>query len=84
MLLRLGRIVYLCIFALLVLVWTGVHDGGTRTAVNKGWDMTAHAFGQGSSFAVDDVVVPDSEKEQTNVETGVETLQKQDSKPIEV
>jgi hypothetical protein len=84
MLLRLGRIVYLCIFALLVLVWTGAHDGGTRNAVNKGWNMTAHTFGQGSSFAVDDVVVPDSEKEQTNVETGVETLQKQDSKPIEV
>jgi hypothetical protein len=47
--------------------------------------MTAHAFGQGSSFAFDDVVAPDSEKEHTNaVETGVETLQKQDSKPIEV
>jgi hypothetical protein len=84
MLLRLGRIVYLCIFALLVLVWTGAHGGGTKNVVNKGWDMTAHAFGQGSSFAVDDVVVPDSEKEQTNVETGVETLQKQGSKPIEV
>jgi hypothetical protein len=85
MLLRLGRIVYLCIFALLILVWTGAHDGGTRNAVNKGWDMTAHAFGQGSSFAFDDVVAPDSEKEHTNaVETGVETLQKQDSKPIEV
>jgi hypothetical protein len=79
MLLRLGRIVYLCIFALLVLVWTGAHDGGTRNVVNKGWDMTAHAFGQGSTFAIDDTV-PDNKKEQTNVET----LQKQGSKPIEV
>jgi hypothetical protein len=84
MLLRLGRIVYLCIFALLVLVWTGAHDGGTRNVVNKGWDVTAHAFGQGSSFAVDDVAVPDSEKEQTNAETGVGTLQKQEPNFIEV
>jgi hypothetical protein len=84
MLLRLGRIVYLCIFALLVLVWTGAHDGGTRNVVNKGWDMTAHAFGQGSSFAVDDVAVSDSEKDHTNVETGVGTLQEQETKSIEV
>jgi hypothetical protein len=83
MLLRLGRIVYLCIFALLVLVWTGAHDG-TRNVVNKGWDMTAHAFSQGSSFAVDDAVVPDSEKEHANVETGVKVLQKQETKSIEV
>jgi hypothetical protein len=84
MLLRLGRVVYLCIFALLVLVWTGAHDDGTRNMVNKGWDMTAHAFGQGSSLAVDDVVVSNSSKEHADVKTGVETLQKQEPQPTEV
>lgn len=59
MLLRLGRVAYLCIFALVVVLWTGSHDR-SREVVHKGWDMTTQAFGQGSSFAVDDMVALDT------------------------
>lgn len=58
MLLRLGRVAYLCIFALVVVLWTGSY-GKSREMVHKGWDMTTQAFGQGSSFAVDDMVALD-------------------------
>lgn len=58
MLLRLGRVAYLCIFALVVVLWTGSY-GKSREVVHKGWDMTTQAFGQGSSFAVDDMVALD-------------------------
>jgi hypothetical protein len=84
MLLRLGRITYLCILTLLVLVWTGAHDDGTRKVVHKGWDVTAHTFGQGSSFAFDDVVVSNSEKVLMNANKRVKTVQEQETKLIEV
>jgi hypothetical protein len=84
MLLRLGRIVYLCILALLVIVWTGAHDDDTRKVVHKGWDVTAHAFGQGSSFAVDDVVVSDSEKAHMNADKSKAVVQEQEKEPTEV
>jgi hypothetical protein len=80
MLLRLGKIVYFCIFALLVLVWTGTHDDHTKQVMHKGWDMTAHAFGQGSSFAVDDVMASGSEKARPDVEK----VQEQETKATEV
>lgn len=84
MLLRLGKIVYLCIFALLVLVWTEAHDNGTRKVVHKGWDMTAHAFGQGSSFAVDEAVTSDSEKARPDVDKSMNKMQEQETQSIEV
>jgi hypothetical protein len=80
MLLRLGRIVYLCILALLVLVWTGARNDDTRKVVHKGWDVTAHAFGQGSSFAMDDVVVSNSEKVLTNVDKSKAVVREQERK----
>jgi hypothetical protein len=84
MLLRLGKIVYLCIFALIVFVWIGTHDDGTRKVVHKGWDMTAHAFSQGSSFAVDEAAASDSEKARPDVDKGIDKVQKQETQSIEV
>ena len=77
MLLRVGRIVYLCIFALLVLMWTGVHDDDTKQVMHKGWSMTTHAFGQGSSFATDGATVFDSGKARSHVDTSLGVVQKQ-------
>ena len=84
MLLRLGRTVYLCIFALIVLVWTGTHDGKTKEVMHKGWDMTSHAFGQGSSFAVDAAVVSDPGKARLDVEKGEDIVQEHETKFNEV
>lgn len=75
---------HLCIFALLVLVWTGTHKNDARQVLHKGWDVTAHAFGQGSSFAVDEAVTSDSEKARPGVEKSVGTVQEQQTKATEV
>lgn len=84
MLLRVGRIVYLCIFALLVLVWTGLQDDDAQQVMHRGWNMTAHAFGQGSSFAIDDVVMPESGKARVDVNKSLGVLQKQRMIPLKV
>jgi hypothetical protein len=46
--------------------------------------VTAHAFGQGSSFAVDNVVVSNNEKVRMNVDQSVAIVHEQEKKPIEV
>jgi len=84
MLFRVGRIVYLCIFALLVLVWTGAHGSGARQVLHTGWDVTAHAFSQKSSFRVDNVVVSDGEKVRTDESKSEDIVQEQRTKSIEV
>lgn len=59
--------VYLCIFALLVVIWIGARNEQSREVVKEGWRHVSatQMFGQGSSFANDDVV------EKTQVDTGV-------------
>lgn len=84
MLLRLGRIVYLFIFALLILVWTETRNDDTKEMVYKGWNMTAHAFDQGSSFAIDDAVVSDAEKARPHVDKSLGIAQKQRMNPLKV
>lgn len=84
MLLRVGRIVYLCILAFLILVWSGTQDDGTKEMVHKGWNMTTHAFSQGSSFAIDDVVVSDSGNARVDVNKSLGIVQKQRMIPFKV
>jgi len=84
MLFRVGRIVYFCIFALLVLVWTGAHDNDARQMLHKGWDVTAHAFSQKSPFTVDNIVVSDGEKVRPDESKSEDIVQEQRTKSIEV
>jgi hypothetical protein len=46
--------------------------------------VTAHAFGQGSSFAVDNVVVSNNEKVRMNVDQSVAIVHEQEKKSTEV
>jgi len=84
MLLRVGRIVYLCTLTLIVLVWTRAHDDDARQVLRKGWDVTAHAFSQKSLFTVDDIVVSDGEKVRPGVSKGEHIVQEQKTGFIEV
>lgn len=74
MLLRVGRLVYLCIFTLLVVIWVGARNEQSREVVKEGWRHVSatQMFGQGSSFAHDDVV----EKTQVDVDVGGEGIEK--------
>lgn len=92
MLLRVGRLVYLCIFALLVVIWVGAGNEQSREVVKEGWRHVSatQMFGQGASFANDDVVEKKQEgggvgsDKDLDVVGSLDETQVQESKPVEV